>query len=425
MCGYVYDEEKEGVKFADLPEGWTCVCGAPKSLFDVVEETAPAGAADSARSGAVGGGAGTAEDYIKHLVMNGTALIGSGPTEVRLPSWEEILVMAGQLARAPLFDDEEVKTQTVIGKGAKKPLTIEMPVIISHMSYGALSGEAKVALAKGAAAVGTASSSGEGGIYPDEKAAAGKFIFEYVPNLYSVTDENLRAVDAIEIKIGQSAKPGMGGHLPAEKVTAEIAKLRGFPAGEDIISPSHFERLKTKEDLKELVEELRKRSGGRPIGVKLAANHVEEDLAFVDFAGADFVTIDGRGGSTGAAPVSLRDAAGVPTIYALFRARRWLDEHGSELDLIITGGFRAPSEMAKALMMGADVVAVATGALVAMGAGGELSVAEKVANYLRGVNSEIQMFARVMGRRSVQEFEVGDLGTTSGEIARYGGVRHV
>jgi glutamate synthase domain-containing protein 2/rubredoxin len=416
MCGHIYDDAKEKVKFLDLPNGWVCpACGAPKSLFEVVETELKVGKSAISDD----------NDYIKHLAATGESIVSVGPTEKKLPSWDEILLLAGQLASVPLHDDEAVDTKTVIGKKAKRPLVIDTPVIISHMSYGALTGEAKVALAKGAAAIGSANGSGEGGIYGAEMAAAGKYIFEYVPNLYSVTDENLRAADAVEIKIGQSAKPGLGGHLPAEKVTEEIAKMRGFPVGRDIISPSHFDRLKTRDDLKELVGELREKSGGRPIGVKIAANHIEDDLEFIAYAGADFVTVDGRGGSTGAAPISLKNATGVPTIYALARARKWLDEHKMELDLIITGGLRLPSDMAKALAMGADVVAIATAALVAMSADVELSADEKLTNFLRATTEEMKMFARVAGRRSVGELCIDDLVTTSLNIATYTDVKHV
>ena len=132
-------------------------------------------------------------------------------------------------------------------------MVLEGPVYISHMSFGALSRETKIALAKGAALAGTAMCSGEGGILPEEMESSHKYIFEYVPNKYSVTPENLQNADAIEIKIGQGTKPGMGGHLPGEKVTSEIAAVRNKPLGKDIISPSKFEEIRSKEDLKDLV----------------------------------------------------------------------------------------------------------------------------------------------------------------------------
>ncbi len=204
--------------------------------------------------------------------------------------------------------------KTVIGKHAKKPMVLDMPVYISHMSFGALSRETKIALAKGSAAAKTAMCSGEGGILPEEKEAAYKYIFEYVPNLYSVTDENLKTSDAIEIKIGQGTKPGMGGHLPGGKVTPEIAKIRNKPAGEDIISPSRFPGISDADDLKQLVNMLRTRSEGRPVGIKIAAGRIEKDLAFCVHAGPDFITIDGRGGATGASPSIIRDSTSLPAV---------------------------------------------------------------------------------------------------------------
>ena len=174
-----------------------------------------------------------------------------------------------------------------------------------------------------------------------------------------MTRENLRNADAIEIKIGQGTKPGMGGHLPGSKVTPEIAAIRNKPLGEDVISPSKFPDINTKEDLKALVTSLREESDGRPIGIKIAASKLERDLEFCVFAEPDFITIDGRGGATGASPKLVRDATSVPTVYALYRARKYLDAVGAnDIALVITGGLRVSSDFAKALAMGADAVAV-------------------------------------------------------------------
>jgi len=317
------------------------------------------------------------------------------------------------------------------------------------MSFGALSREAKVALAKGATAAGTAACSGEGGILPEEQAAAATYLYEYPPNGYSATDENLRGAAAIEIKIGQGTKPGMGGHLPGEKVTAEIAALRGKPVGEDVHSPSRFPGIETPGDLRALVSRLRDRSQGRPIGVKIAAGHLEEDLAFIAQSGADFITIDGRGGATGASPRFLRDSTSLPTIYALHRARRFLDSHRLEMELVITGGLRTGPDFAKALAMGADAVAIASSALMALGCrqyricgsgrcpmgiatqdpvlrkrlDGEEG-ARRVERFLRGSCEEIKTFCRICGHRRVDELSVDDLCTLDEEIARHGGIRH-
>jgi len=296
----------------------------------------------------------------------------------------------------------------------------------------------------------TAMCSGEGGILPEEKQAAYKYIFEYIPNKYSVTDENLKSSDAIEIKIGQGTKPGMGGHLPGEKVTAEIAAIRGKNQGEDIQSPSKFPELNSKEDLREMVEMLRRRSDGRPIGIKIAAGNIEKDLEYCVFANPDFITIDGRGGATASSPLFLREATSVPTIYALSRARKYLDSVHSDISLVITGGLRVSADFAKALAMGADAVAIASAGLIAAacqqyricGSGNcpvgiatqnpELRkrlhidvAAQRVANFLTVSFKELETFSRITGNHSVHGLSVENLVTTDRDIAKYTGIRHV
>ena len=267
---------------------------------------------------------------IRRMALTGESVIE--PMRSRKPSvsWDDVLIKGAQLARLPLNPDETVDTKTVIGPRAAKPLVIGTPIIVSHMSFGALSREAQSALALGSGAMGTAMSSGEGGILEDALGMAHKYIFEYVPNRYSLSPKNLRRVDAIEIKFGQSAKPGMGGHLPGAKVTPEIAAIRGLPEGSDITSPSRFPDIRTREDLKRKVDELRSLSEGRPVGIKFAAGDVEADLEFALSAGPDFITIDGRAGATGAAIKHIKDATSVPTIYALDRARRYLAARGHQ-----------------------------------------------------------------------------------------------
>ena len=371
-------------------------------------------------------------------------------TQMSMPGWDDILLLGAQLNPPPLNDGEEVDTRTIIGKHAKKPMVLESPVYISHMSFGALSKEIKVALAKGSAMARTAMCSGEGGILPEEKEAAYKYIFEYIPNKYSVTDENLKTSDAIEIKIGQGTKPGMGGHLPGEKVTEEIAAIRGKKKGEDIQSPSKFPEIQSKEDLRAMVDMLRERSDGRPIGIKIAAGRIEQDLEYCVYARPDFITIDGRGGATGSSPFFLREATSVPTIYALARARKYLDTVHADIDLVITGGLRVSADFAKALAMGADAVAIASAGLIAAacqqyricGSGNcpvgiatqdpELrarlkvdAAAQRVANFLNVSNEELKTFARVTGNYSVHGLSVDHLVTTDRDIAEYTAIRHI
>ena len=383
------------------------------------------------------------------MAVSGKSLHSSMGTQMKMPNWDDILILGAQLNPLPLDDGEPVNTTTIIGKHAKKPLVIENPVFISHMSFGALSKETKTALAKGSALAGSAMCSGEGGILPEEKAAAAKYIFEYVPNRYSVTPENLQSSDAIEIKIGQGTKPGMGGHLPGDKVTKEIAAIRGKAVAQDIQSPSKFPDIHTKEDLKELVYMLREASGGRPIGLKIAAGRIEKDLEYCVFAEPDFITIDGRGGATGSSPFFLREATTVPTIYALHRARKYLDSIGSDIDLIITGGLRVSSDFAKAIAMGADAIAIASAALIAAacqqyricGTGmcpagvatqdptlrarlKEDAAAQRVANFLNVSLEELKTFARITGHKNLHDLSVDDLVTISREISEFTNIPH-
>ena len=241
----------------------------------------------------------------------------------------------------------------------------------------------------------------------------------------------------------------MGGLLPAAKVTPDIARIRNKPLGENILSPSKFPEIDTKEDLRDLVGELRQRSEGRPIGIKIAAGRIEKDLEFCVFAEADFITIDGRGGATGASPKLLRDSTSLPTIYALYRARKYLDEVGSDIQLVITGGLRVSSDFAKALAMGADAVAVASAAMVAaacqqyrichtdrcpVGVATQDpklrerfnidAAAMRVANYLKVSVDELKTFARITGNNSVHDLSVDDLCTINREISEFTNIPH-
>ena len=464
VCEYVHDEEKTGQKWDDLPDEWVCpVCESPKNYFTKTDatEAAPEPHDNKAEKKSdapvlidLKKTMAEAEPYfadIQEIARNNRTVDEPMRTKEPVISWDEILIKGAQLAKIPLNKEAPVNTKTVIGPRAEKPLVIETPVYISHMSFGALSKEAKIALARGSASVKTVICSGEGGILPEEFNAAYRYVFEYVPNRYSATEENLQKVDAIEIKIGQSAKPGMGGHLPAKKVTSEIAKIRGFKEGEDIISPSHFEDIRTREDLKQRVGWLRKTSGGRPIGIKLAAGDIEADLEFALYAKPDFITIDGRAGATGSAPKFVKASTSIPTLFAIYRARKYLDENAaSNISLTITGGLRISSDFAKALALGADAVAISTSALIAIGCQqyrvcntGKCPVgiatqdpelrrrldidqaAQGLENFLRISTEELKDFARLTGNNDVHELAISNLCTTSSEISNHTSIAHV
>ena len=455
ICGAIYDEEKEGKPVSELSGCPVCKLPVSNLVLVSTENEKPV---EKSYSGKLDYDSATARHdescrymaEIHEMAVTGQSIGGAMSTKMPMPNWDDILLLGAQLNPPPLNDGDFVDTVTVIGKHAKKPMVLDSPIYISHMSFGALSREVKIALAKGSAMARTAMCSGEGGILPEEKQAAYKYIFEYIPNKYSVNDENLQSSDAIEIKIGQGTKPGMGGHLPGEKVTEEIAAIRGKKQGEDIQSPSKFPELNSKEDLRDMVDMLRRRSDGRPIGIKIAAGNIERDLEYCVFANPDFITIDGRGGATGSSPLFLREATTIPTIYALSRARKYLDSVHSDISLVITGGLRVSADFAKALAMGADAVAIASAGLIAAacqqyricGSGNcpvgvatqnpELrerlkidAAAQRVANFLNVSCDELRTFARVTGNHSVHDLALDNLVTTDKDIAEYTGISHI
>lgn len=395
--------------------------------------------------------------YIQELARNGLKNIGHhGFTEAMgverdsLPKWENIQFLPAQLAKRPLLDHEEVATQVVIGTRAKKPLTLEIPLFVSDMSFGALSREAKIALSKGAEMAGTGICSGEGGMLPDEQASNSRYLYELASAQFGFSWDKLSKVQAFHFKGGQGAKTGTGGHLPGNKVQGEIAKVRGLKVGEAAISPATFPNLKNVKDFREFGEEVRRVTGGIPVGFKLAASHIEKDLAFALEAGADYIILDGRGGGTGAAPTVLRNNINVPTIPALARARKFLDDQGvHDISLIVTGGLRVAEDFAKAMMLGADAVAVSNSALQAIGCLGmrachtnncpvgvatqkedlrsRLQIgasARQLANYFGATTDLIKVIARACGYDNINKFEKGDLTTFDYDMHRLTGIQY-
>lgn len=463
-CGYVFDEAKEKKSFDEIDICPICNQSTEQFVKQNSEATPPQEAEHTdleATRKEEASDLSYPKEYarpdgncrymneIHQIAVTGEPIIKSMGTTMPMPNWDDILILGAQLNPFPLEEHAEVDTTTVIGKNAKRPMILQNPVYISHMSYGSLSSEVKVALSKGSAMAKTAMCSGEGGILPEERSSAYRYIFEYVPNLYSVTKENLRNSDAIEIKIGQGTKPGMGGLLPGNKVTPKIAEVRNKPVGEDIISPSKFPDINTKEDLKNLVSKLREESDGRPIGIKIAAGRIERDLEFVVYAEPDFVTIDGRGGATGASPLKVRDSTSIPTVYALYRARKYLDRVNSDISLIITGGLRVSSDFAKAIAMGADAVAIASAGLIAAacqqyricGTGKcpvgvatqdpelrtrlkEDAASKRVANFLNCSLEELKIFARITGHDKLHDLNIDDLCTVNREISEFTNIPH-
>ncbi len=395
--------------------------------------------------------------YISKLAKYGLKRVGHhGPTAAMgvdrdsLPKWEDIQFLPAQLFRQPLLDNAEITTKVTIGINAKKPLTLEMPVFISDMSFGALSREAKIALAMGAEMAGTGIASGEGGMLPDEQQNNSKYFYELATGMFGFSWDKLEKVQAFHFKAGQGAKTGTGGHLPGNKVTKEIAEVRGLNEGQDAISPATFANLKTTADFAEFANKVRERTGGIPIGFKIAASHIEKDIDFALESGTDYIIIDGRGGGTGAAPTILRDNINVPTIPALVRARKHLNKRkATGVSLIVTGGLRIADDFAKALMLGADAVAISNSALQAIGcvamracntnscpvgvATQEENLrkrivirtsAKQLSNFLLATNNLMKVVARACGYNNFDQFNASDLTTFNRDIHFLTGINY-
>jgi glutamate synthase domain-containing protein 2 len=367
-----------------------------------------------------------------------------------LPQWDDIQLLTAQLATKPLLEDAVVGTDLVIGPNARRPLHLDIPIFVSDMSFGALSEEAKIALATGAELAGTGICSGEGGMLPEEQQANSRYLYELASAKFGFTEDLLTQVQAFHFKAGQGAKTGTGGHLPGNKVKAKIAAVRKVPEGQPAVSPPTFAEFDVPADYRTFAEHVRQTSGGIPVGFKMSAQHIEADIDFALDAGADYIILDGRGGGTGAAPLIFRDNISVPTIPALARARRHLDRSGRrDVTLIITGGLRTPSDFIKALCLGANGIAIANSAMQAIGcvaaricntnncpAGiatqqeglrAKLNVTEsaaKLARFLGAVVELMQVMARACGHAHLSEFNPDDITTWKKEMSDLTGIRY-
>ncbi|MEN8168749.1 MAG: glutamate synthase-related protein [Pseudomonadota bacterium] len=395
--------------------------------------------------------------YIQHLAEHGLSKVGHhgrisamGVPRDELPRWEEIQILTAQLHIVPLLDDAPVGTQVVIGPNAKKPLLLERPLLVSDMSFGSLSEEAKIALAMGAELAGTGICSGEGGVLPEEQAANSRYLYELASARFGYSMNTVQKCQAFHFKCGQGAKTGTGGHLPGSKVKGRIAEVRGLAEGETAISPSRFPDWEHVDDYRGFAEEVREATGGIPIGVKLSAQHIERDIEAALKIGVDYIILDGRGGGTGAAPLLFRDNISVPTIPALARARRYLDKLGrSDVSLVITGGLRLPADFIKAMALGADAIAVSNSAIQSIGCLGmrachtnncpvgiatqqphlrqRLKIekgAQQLNNFFRASTQLMQVMARACGHDHLNKFCIDDLTTWHREMAHLTGIAY-
>ncbi len=377
---------------------------------------------------------------------------GTGATRP-VPHFDDLVILPAQTSRPPIDKYREpCNTRVVIGsRFAEQPLVLDTPIMVAAISYGAVSLEAKVALAKGTAMAGTATNTGEGGMHPEERKNAKYLIAQYASGRFGVSSKYLNSADAVEIKIGQGAKAGMGGHLLGEKVTEDIARIRGIPPGTDALSPARHMDIIGPEDLAMKIEQLREITDWRiPIAVKYSAGRVSDDVKIAAKAGADIVVVDGMQGGTGATPDVVANHAGVPTIAAIVQADEALREIGlrDEVSLVAAGGMRTGADVAKAIALGADAVQIGTAALIALGCtvcrqchlgkcpkgiatqdrrlrrrldpekGGV-----RVYNYIKAMTEEIKILTQQAGKTDVRNLEKEDLRALDINISAITGVK--
>ncbi|MGF1751686.1 glutamate synthase-related protein [Vibrio cionasavignyae] len=397
-------------------------------------------------------------EFIHQLARDGLKKVGHhgpmtsmGVPRHLLPHWDDLQIMVAQMATKPLLEDRAVATELIIGPMAKKPLSLKIPLFVSDMSFGSLSEEAKISLATGAELAGTGICSGEGGMLPEEQAANSRYFYELASAGFGYEESKLKNVQAFHFKGGQGAKTGTGGHLPGSKNIGKIAQVRGIEPGTAAVSPPTFKDLHSAEDFKRFADRVREITGGIPIGFKLSANHIEEDIQFALDASADYIILDGRGGGTGAAPAMFRDHISVPTIPALARARAYLDKQGvsGKVTLIVTGGLRVPMDFVKAMALGADGVAISNSAMQSIGcvaarmcntnncpAGIATQKADlrqrlnvekaskQLNNFFEASTELMQVMARACGHNNLSQFNQNDLATWNREMAQLSGVRY-
>lgn len=400
---------------------------------------------------------------IRRAASTGVYDIRGGGAKRAVPHFDDLLFLGASISRYPLEGyRERCGTDVVLGdRYARYPLHLDIPVLIAGMSFGALSAPAKEAIGRGASEAGTATTTGDGGMTPEERGHSKRLVYQYLPSRYGMNPHDLRQADAIEIVLGQGAKPGGGGMLLGQKISDRVAQMRTLPAGVDQRSACRHPDWTGPDDLAIKIGELREITGWeKPIHVKVGASRTYYDVKLAVHAGADVVVVDGMQGGTAATQEVFIENVGIPTLAAVPQAARALQELGvhREIQLIVSGGIRTGADVAKALALGADAVAIGSAALIALGdndpaldedyraigsAAGyyddyqegrdpagistqdpELAArldpelaGRRLANYLRVLTLEAQTIARACGKSHVQNLEPEDLVALTVEAA--------
>lgn len=309
---------------------------------------------------------------IRRAAATGIYDIRGGGAKRKLPHFDDLVFLGASVSRYPLEGYRETcNTKVTLGtRFAKNPIELDIPITIAGMSFGALSGQAKEALGRGASAVGTSTTTGDGGMTPEERGHSSKLVYQYLPSRYGMNPDDLRKADAIEVVVGQGAKPGGGGMLLGQKISDRVAQMRTLPKGIDQRSACRHPDWTGPDDLEIKLLELREITNWEvPIYVKVGATRPYYDTALAVKAGADVVVLDGMQGGTAATQDVFIEHVGIPILAAIRPAVRALQDLGVHRDvqLIVSGGIRNGADVAKAMALGADAVAIGTAALIALG----------------------------------------------------------
>jgi glutamate synthase domain-containing protein 2/predicted heme/steroid binding protein len=389
---------------------------------------------------------------IKRVSYSGESIVASMGSKKRMPfSFDDLHFVPGQLYKIPRDVEEEVETEVVIGPNAKKPLKVSTPIMISGMSFGAVSKNVKYVIAQTAKKLQIAFNSGEGGVLPEDiQYGKGYYIIQYASGRYGSDEATLKQGDCIEVRFGQGAYPGKGSYLPAEKINPEIAKIRGLKPGEAAHEPAHHPDITKPEDLKKKVDWLRDITGGVPIGSKIGCGNIEKDVEILVDSGVDYIAMDGFGGGTGATNLFVRENDGIPIIVALPRAVKKLKELGvkEDISVIAAGGLRTSADFAKCLALGADAVYTATAALIAINCEQyrichtglcptgvttqnpvltkQIDVPEgirRLTNFINVTTNEMKLLTRIVGKTSFKSLNTGDLVSLNKDLSEVTGVK--
>ncbi len=393
----------------------------------------------------------TVVDIKEESISNKSLIVSMGSLK-KLPfSLDDIQLIPAQVNKIPLNQEEHVNTSVNLGPNAEKPLMLSSPIIISGLSFGAVSKNVKLVIETTASKLKIGFNTGEGGLNSEEKIEGLKYrIIQYSTGRFGVDEEILKSAAAVEIRFGQGAYPGKGSYLPSEKMTSEVARIRGLESGEAAYSPAHHYDMTSHQDIKEKVSYLREITHGAPIGAKIGCGDVKADIKVLADSNVDYIALDGFGGGTGATDLYVRDNVGIPIFAALPQAHKTLTKLGvkDKISLIASGGLFRSADFAKCLALGADAVYIGTAALIAINCQQyricytgvcptgvttqnpqlmkQLNIKEgvnRLTNFIELSTEEIANLTRIVGKDDIHELDKNDIISLNKDLSSICGIR--